>query len=146
AESIRASGADVVRAVVLGYDICTRMPLALWPDVRTLASRNPRSSHAAGGLFGAVAALCALYRLSPLAVPDASALAGQMLGGTRSYFRDRSHVQKAFVYAGMPVHAALLVTGLVRAGWAAANDPFDGSPNVFDLVPAPDPAALVDGL
>jgi 2-methylcitrate dehydratase PrpD len=55
-----ARGAELLRALVLGYDLCCRSTQALGPRAIYAAGR---SSHALGGLFGAAAAAGALAGL-----------------------------------------------------------------------------------
>src|SRR5262249_35283986 len=57
AESTHASGERLMRAVVLGYDVATRVNYALGPDALAAASH---STHSIGGTFGAGAAAGAL--------------------------------------------------------------------------------------
>jgi hypothetical protein len=52
-ESVRASGEGLLRAVVLGYDVATRVNYALGPDALAEAARG---THSVGGTFGAGAA------------------------------------------------------------------------------------------
>src|ERR1700722_1059075 len=56
-ESVRASGEGLLRAVVLGYDVATRVNYALGPDALAEAAI---STHSVGGTFGAGAAAGAL--------------------------------------------------------------------------------------
>src|SRR3981189_3726396 len=50
AERQRASGEQLLRAVVLGYDVCARVNRALRPDALAAASH---ATHRIGGTFGA---------------------------------------------------------------------------------------------
>ena len=60
-ERQQSSGADLVRAVVLGYDVCTRMIYAL--GVKEFF-RSGHNVSCFGGLFGATAAAASLFRLN----------------------------------------------------------------------------------
>jgi len=146
AEALDRSGADLVRAVVLGYDLCARVPLALWPGLIDKSTERVPSTHAAGGLFGSAAAAAALHRLDSRAARHVLAYATQQLSGIRTYFGEGAHVEKAFVFAAMPAFNGVTAAGLVAAGFVANDDPFSGRPSLFDLGADPDPDALVDGL
>src|SRR5262245_63593093 len=50
AERMHASGEAVLRAGVLGYDVCARVNLALGPDALAMAAH---ATHSIGGTFGA---------------------------------------------------------------------------------------------
>src|SRR5580692_5215049 len=52
-ESVHAGGEELIRAVVLGYDVAARVNYALGADAFAAASR---STHSVGGTFGAGAA------------------------------------------------------------------------------------------
>src|SRR5262245_26686665 len=53
AESVRASGEQFIRAVVLGYDVAARVNYALDPEA---LAASLRGTHSIGGTFGAGAA------------------------------------------------------------------------------------------
>src|SRR5438105_2936455 len=63
AETTRASGEKFLRAVVLGYDVASRVNHALGADALAAAGRLP---HSFGGTFGAGAAAAALFGVDAL--------------------------------------------------------------------------------
>src|SRR6185436_8216899 len=65
AERDRLPGETALRAIILGYDICARMLLALRPMPFL---RSGHHAGAFGQLFGAAAASGALLKLTPLQV------------------------------------------------------------------------------
>jgi 2-methylcitrate dehydratase PrpD len=61
--------------------------------------------------------------------------------------RDQSHVQKAFVFAGMPAAHAILAASMVRAGCDGVDDPFSGAPNWLQAMSeSPDTTELTSEL
>jgi 2-methylcitrate dehydratase PrpD len=77
-ESRRLSGEEVLRAIVLGYDVCSRLLLALHPMPFL------RSGHHAGAFgqaFGAAATAGALLGLDPLRVRYMLSYTGQQAAG-----------------------------------------------------------------
>jgi 2-methylcitrate dehydratase PrpD len=60
AEKEGRSGAEMIRAVALGYDLCCRLLLALGPD---LVRGSHRSAEGTSSTFGALGAAAALARL-----------------------------------------------------------------------------------
>src|SRR5690606_26759131 len=77
AESRRASGAELERAVVLGYEAAVRVALAVQP------SPGGRGCHSAGtcNVFGAAAAAWVLLGLDGPAMASTLGLAGTQAGG-----------------------------------------------------------------
>ncbi|MEF2545832.1 MmgE/PrpD family protein [Aurantimonas sp. E1-2-R+4] len=140
AERHGRSGADLVRAVVLGYDIGARFTLAL--DPRDFYARG-FSSHAFAGLFGASAAAFALAGLDADAVRQGFSFTAQQASGLATWVRDEEHVEKAFDFAGMPARNAVASATMMTAGFTGVADVFSGDRNVFaTFAPAPDIAVM----
>jgi len=137
---------ELVRAVALGYDVAARMTRALWPDNEVLRT-NGRSTHAIGGLFGAAASAASLMRLAPRECAFVLSFAAQEASATRTWTRDVEHIEKAYVFGGMPAMTGTWVASLVAAGMPGVRDVFSGRPNFFDIIGIdPDPSALIEGL
>ena len=97
AEREGRSGAEFLKAVVLGYDLCCRFLLALGPDhVRG----THRSAEGTSSTFGAVAA-AASRPSSTSGDAFRSLYAAQQVSGIWSWVRDSEHIEKAFDFAGM---------------------------------------------
>lgn len=146
AEARGRSGAELLRAVALGYDVCARVPPALWPDLVERGVRRVHSTHAFGAAFGAAAAAASLAGFDALRCGHVMAYTVQHVSGISTYMREGGHVEKAYAYAGMPAMDALRAVGLVEAGFAGAADPFSGHPSLFSLNPGAEPSALVRDL
>ena len=71
----------------------------------------------------------------------------QQCSGIASWFRDRDHIEKGFVYGGMPARNGVTAALLVHAGWTGVEDVLSGRDN-FLLANAPqaDPELLVEKL
>jgi 2-methylcitrate dehydratase PrpD len=118
-----SSGTAVLRAMVLGYDLCARVPVAL----RRQTFKN--SGHYVGpfgGVFGAAAASGALLGLDVLQCRYLLSYAAQQAAGLSSVFRDPVHIQKAFVGGGMPAHNGAVAALMVAHGFSGAEDAFAG--------------------
>lgn len=138
------SGDDLLRAVVLGYDIGARILFALNPLPFHEAGH---CTHAFAGLFGSAAAASALVGLSPQQVGWALSYAAQQAAGVTSWRRATEHVEKAFVFAGMPARNGVEAAAMVAAGFTGVNDVFTGAQNFFiTFGQEPRPELLVDGL
>jgi len=139
-----SSGADVIRAVALGYDIGTRFNMALGYPSPNAATH---STHTLGVNFGAAAAACALLRFDPQQVRYVLSYAVQQASGCPYWYRDLEHVEKAFDFGGMGARNGVTGALMVAAGMTGVEEPFTGQGNFFDgFALKPDPDILTDGL
>jgi len=144
AERTHASGETFLRAVVLGYDVCARVNLALGADAVAAASR---STHSIGGVFGAGVAAGALLRLGAVQVRHLLSYCAQQASGVASNVRDVEHIEKAFDFGGMPARNGVAAATMVAHGFTGVDDVFSGERNFFEAYAGdPDPAQLADAL
>jgi len=144
-EKYQLSGSEMLKAVVLGYDICSRILLTLKPMPYL---RSGHHAGATGQIFGASAAAGALLKLSPLEIRYMLSYTGQQTSGLYTMFRDPEHIEKAYAMGGMPAHNGLQAALMVKAGWTGVEDIFSGERDFFQTF-APeafDRNDLVDGL
>jgi 2-methylcitrate dehydratase PrpD len=130
AERDQLSGERLLRAMVLGYDLCARTLLAL--DATRYAATG-RHAGAMGQLFGATAASCALLRLDARKVRYALSYAAEHVGGIATMFRDTEHIEKAYAMGGMPAHDGLSAALMASLGFTGVEDVFAGEPNFFSI-------------
>jgi 2-methylcitrate dehydratase PrpD len=144
AESVRASGEDLLRAVVIGYDVAARVNYALGPDALAEAAI---STHSVGGTFGAGAAAGALLGLDDRQVRHLLSFCAQQASGIGSSVRDSEHVEKAFDFGGMPARNGVTAATMVAAQFTGVDDVFSGERNFFEAyAPRPDPGRLSEQL
>lgn len=122
------SGAAMLRAIVLGYDICTRILLTLKP-VPYL--RSGHHAGATGQLFGAAAAAGALLKFDALKMRFMLSYTGQQTAGLYTMFRDPEHIEKAYAMGGMPAHNGTAAALMVAHGWTGVEDIFSGERDFF---------------
>lgn len=146
AEQQGSSGEQFLRAVIAGYDVGPRVVLALGiPRLDT--ERSGHSTHALAGLFGAAAAAAVLYGLDERGVRHALSYAAQSGSGVTSWVRDGNHVEKAFVFGGMPASNGVRAAAMVASGCDGVDDVFASQPNFLDAFSdSVDRDRLVDGL
>ena len=73
--------------------------------------------------------------------------ASQQAAGYAVWGRDTDHIEKGFVFGGMPARNGVTAAVLVRAGWNGVDDVFSGEDNFFRVnAPKGNPAVLVAGL
>jgi 2-methylcitrate dehydratase PrpD len=128
-----STGEQVLRAVAVGYDVGTRVVLSLGKPVLDTESSG-RSTHAYCGLFGAAAAASALYGLGEEQARHALSYAAQSASGVTTWVRDPNHVEKAFVFAGMPATNGVRAAAMVASGCDGVDDVFSGVPNFLDAL------------
>ena len=144
AERERASGAALIRAVVLGYDLACRFLMALGPDSVRAADR---SAEGYSSTFGATAAAAAVAGFDETRMRFAISYAAQQVSGIWSWERDAEHVEKAFDFSGMGARNGVAAATMIQAGFTGVADALDAEPNVFRAhSPAPDPEEIVADL
>ena len=134
-----------VRAVALGYDIGPRVTMCL--GVPALSREAHKSSHSIAGVFGAAAAAGCASALDVRQMRWLIDYTAQQSSGIAAWQRDSDHIEKAFVFGGMPARSGVTSALLVRSGWTGIDDILSG-PDNFILANAPnaDPARLIEKL
>jgi 2-methylcitrate dehydratase PrpD len=71
----------------------------------------------------------------------------QQTAGSTAWQGDNDHIEKAFVFAGMPARNGVTAALLVQSGWNGVNDIFSGDDNFFlAYAPAAEVTKLVENL
>ena len=144
AEREGSSGEELLRAVVLGYDLCCRFLLALGPD---LVRGGHRSAEGISSTMGAVAAAASLANLDQTGMRYALSYAAQQVSGIWSWPRDAEHVEKAFDFAGMGARNGVTAALMVQTGFTGVWDVLEGEHNVLNaLSPSPQPGEMLADL
>jgi 2-methylcitrate dehydratase PrpD len=144
-EAFGIDGARLLSAVTLGYDIGTRVVMAM--GGAALSYESSLSTHSIAGTFGAAAAAACAAGLEAQQMRWVLDYAAQQSSGIRAWQRDSDHIEKAFVFAGMPARNGVTAALVVRAGWNGVDDIFSGPDNFFAAyAPKAEPTRLVDKL
>lgn len=144
AEREGRSGMDMLRAVVLGYDLCCRFLMALGPD---LVRGTHHSAEGFGATFSAVGAAASLARLDEVGMRYALSYAAQQVSGLWSWTSDNDHIEKAFDFSGMGARNGVTAATMVQAGLTGVRDVFDCEHNVLEaLSTQPRPAEMLAGV
>jgi 2-methylcitrate dehydratase PrpD len=144
-EELGVSGERYLRAVTLGYDVGPRLTMALGGV--TFRDDSRRSTHAYAGNFGSAAAAGCVAGLSAPQMRWLLDYASQQTGGYAIWGRDTDHIEKGFVFGGMPARNGVTAALVVRAGWNGVDDVFSGADNFFQVnAPKGNPSVLVDEL
>jgi 2-methylcitrate dehydratase PrpD len=120
AQSVQASGADFLRAVVVGYEVSTRIGVVMgrphyryWHNTGTMGS------------FGAAAAAASLLRLDEATHAHALALAGTFTAGLQQAFRTEAMAKP--LHAGRAAEAGVLAAQLAAKGMRSSLDVLEGA-------------------
>ncbi len=141
AERVGSGGRALLRAVALGYDIGSRLTLALNPYEFL---RDGHSTHGFGPTFGAAAAAGALLGVNERQARHVLSYAAQQAGGVSCWVRDEEHIEKAFDFGGLPARNGVTAALMVSQGCSGVDDVFSGERNFFVAYGrAPNPQELV---
>jgi len=144
AERQGSSGEELLRAVVLGYDLCCRFLRALGPD---LVRGGHRSAEGTSSTMGSAAAAASIAKLDQTAMRYVLSYAAQQVSGIWSWVRDAEHVEKAFDFAGMGARNGVTAATMVHTGFTGVWDVLEGEHNVLEaLSPSPKPDEMVKDL
>ena len=144
-EIFNISGKHLLRSIALGYDIGTRVVMAMGgPD---FSYTSHKSSHSIAGVFGAASAASCAAQLSAQQMRWVMDYTAQQSSGIYAWGRDTDHIEKAFVFAGMPAKNGVTSALLVENGWNGIDDIFSGSDNFFEAyAPLANKQLLIDQL
>ena len=110
AERAGRGGTALLRAIVVGYDVCARISKAL--GVESFRSAG-FSTHSYGGVFGAAAAAGALAGINADQARYLLSYTAQQASGLSCWARDTEHIEKAFDFGGMPARNGVTAATMV---------------------------------
>jgi len=128
AERERAGGTELLRAMVLGYDICARMSIAL--GIERFRERG-HSTHSFGHMFGAAAASAAIMKLNVDQTRYLLSYTAQQASGLSCWARDIEHIEKAFDFGGMPARNGVTAALMTSMRFTGVEDVFEGDRSFF---------------
>ncbi len=128
AERGHRGGTALLRAVVLGYDVCARISQALGLEPFRSAGH---STHSFGGTFGSAAAAGALAGLSAERVRYLLSYTAQQASGLSCWARDVEHIEKAFDFGGMPARNGVTAATMVAHHFTGVEDVLSGERSFF---------------
>ena len=144
-EEFGVDGARFLRAVTLGYDIGTRVLMAAGGF--ELSYESSLSTHSMAGTFGSGAAAACIAGLDARQMRWVLDYSAQQSSGIIAWRRDTDHIEKAFVFGGMPARNGVTAALVVRSGWTGVDDIFSGADNYFQAyAPKAKPARLIEKL
>ena len=144
-EELGIDGARLLRAVTLGYDVGTRVVMAM--GGAEFSYESSLATHSIAGTFCAAAAAACAAGLNARQMRWALDYAAQQSSGIVAWRRDTDHIEKAFVFGGMTARNGVTAALVVRSGWNGVEDIFSGADNFFQAyAPKAKPERLVEKL
>src|SRR5580700_7338380 len=144
-EQFNIDGPRFLRAVALGYDVGTRVTMTV--GVGGFQTATHISTHALSGTFGSAAAAGCAAGLNERQMRWLIDYASQQASGIKTWQRDTDHIEKAFLFAGMPARNGVTAALLVQSGATGVDDVLSGQDNfLLDYAPQADPVKLAANL
>lgn len=129
AQALGCSGSRFLQSVALGYDIGTRIVMAMGGF--DLSYKSSLATHSIGGNFCAAAAAAGVAGLNAQQMRWVLDYGSQQSSGILAWRRDTDHIEKSFVFGGMPARNGVVSALGVHAGWTGVSDIFSGQDNFF---------------
>jgi 2-methylcitrate dehydratase PrpD len=144
AEREQRSGMELLRAVVLGYDVGCRFVVALGHEA---IRRGHRGIECPVSTMGGMAAAASLARLDETGMRYAISFGAQQVSGLWSWVEDPDHIEKAFDIGGMGARNGVSAVVMVQSGFTGVRDVLSGRHNAMEaLSTQPHPEELMAGL
>ena len=144
-EELGIDGDGFLRAVALGYDVGTRVVMAM--GGAAFSYESSLATHSIAGTFGAAAAAACAAGLDARQMRWALDYTAQQSSGIVAWQRDTDHIEKAFVFARHAGAQRRHLGAGRESGWNGVDDIFSGADNFFlAYAPKAQPERLVDKL
>jgi 2-methylcitrate dehydratase PrpD len=143
-EREQRSGMDLLKSVVLGYDVGCRFVIALGHEA---IRKGHRGIEAPVGTMGGMAAGASLARFDEAGMRHAISYAAQQISGLWSWVEDPDHIEKAFDIGGMGARNGVTAVVMVQNGFTGVRDVLSGRHNAMEaLSQDPHPEEMLKGL
>ncbi|TMB36602.1 MAG: MmgE/PrpD family protein [Deltaproteobacteria bacterium] len=144
AEKEQRSGLELLRAVVLGYDVGCRFVIALGHDA---VRKSHRAIEGPVSTMGGMAAAASLARLGEEGMRYAISYGAQQISGLWSWVEDHEHIEKAFDIGGMGARNGVTAAVMVQSGCTAVRDVLTCRHNALQALSAnPRPEEMMAGM
>jgi 2-methylcitrate dehydratase PrpD len=142
AEMVGASGAELLTAIVAGYEVALRLALALPAGAHYDRGFHPSATC---GAFGAAAAAARVFRLPAESVASALGIALSQSAGSLQFLANGAWTKRFQVgWAGM---AGLVAATLAQKGFKGAAEPIEGRHGFLNAyAPSPMPERVTEDL
>lgn len=142
AEIMGASGADILAAIVAGYETCCRIAVALPAGDHYARGFHPSATC---GVFGAAAAASRIFGLDAAGVSSALGIALSQSAGSLQFLADGAQTKPFQV--GWATMAGLTAATLARNGYKGPGEAIEGRHGFLQgYAPSPKPERVVQDL
>jgi 2-methylcitrate dehydratase PrpD len=142
AEMSKAGGSEVIAGIVAGFEVQTRLSLALGPTDHYNRGFHPTATC---GVFGAAAAAGRVLGLTPDQMVSAFGLCGSLAAGSMQFLADGAW-NKPF-HTGYAAMNGLNAAVMAKEGFRGAAEPIEGRHGFLKgYAPHPRPEKAVEGL
>ncbi len=117
----KSSGAELLSAIVVGYELMIKLGIALQPAAHYRQGFHPTGTC---GAFGAAAASARLMNLSTEEFTHALGIAGSQAAGSLEFLTDGSFTKR--FHAGWAAHSGVLAAELAREGFSGPATIIEG--------------------
>ena len=122
---------ELLRAVVLGYDVGCRFIVALGHEA---IRRGHRGIECPVSTMGGMAAAASLARLDETGMRYAISFGAQQVSGLWSWVEDPDHIEKAFDIGGMGARNGVSAVVMVQSGFTGVRDVLSGRHNAMEAL------------
>jgi 2-methylcitrate dehydratase PrpD len=126
-----STGRELLSAIVMGYEVMTRVGMASNPKGVINSGFHPTASF---GVFGAAAAAGKLYGLNANQIAQAWGIALSMTGGSCQFAYEPKGTMIKRMHGGIPAHNGVIAAQLARLGIAAPVQALEGQFGFFNLI------------
>ncbi|HEX4262491.1 MAG TPA: MmgE/PrpD family protein [Acetobacteraceae bacterium] len=141
-EMAAASGADVLAAIIAGYEVTCHVALALPAGAHYDRGFHPTATC---GAFGAAAAASRVFGLDAAGVASAFGIALSQCAGSLQFLANGAWTKRFQV--GWAAMSGLSAAALAREGFKGASEALEGKLGFLRAyAPAPEPARAIEGL
>ncbi|WP_165322344.1 MmgE/PrpD family protein [Rhizorhabdus phycosphaerae] len=142
AQMTGATGAELLTAIVIGYEVCCRLGNALDPTAHYARGFHPTAT---AGVFGACAAAGRLLKLDDQAMVSAFGIAASQASGSLQFLANGAWNKRYQV--GEAAMKGIIAATLASEGFVGADDGIDGKHGFLSgYSDASDPELAVAGL
>ena len=133
---------EFAAAVVAGYEVATRLGMAVQPKSHYELGFHPTSTC---GVFGAAVTAAKLLRLTEAQMLSAVGIAGSMAAGSLEFLADGSWTKR--LHPGLAAHNGILAANLAAAGFKGPSTILEGRDGFLSgYSRAPKPGLVVQNL
>lgn len=117
----RCSGAELLTAIVIGYELMVKLGIALQPAAHYRQGFHPTGTC---GAFGAAAAAAKIMKLPVVELTHALGIAGSQAAGSLEFLTDGAFTKR--FHAGWAAHSGMLAADLAREGFTGPTTIIEG--------------------